>query len=138
MERHDVTLLKQLLLRVDSMNASLLYGSLGAEGIVGIDLHAEAFGYACHVAAHVAEGEDAEALALELCACLAVIEVAHGEDEQAKHQLCHGVRVLAGSVLHNHALLLGIGRVDAVVASTCTHHDLKLLGSIKHLGCDLV
>ena len=43
-ERHDVTLLKQLLLRVDSMNASLLYGSLEAEGNLGIDHHHKALG----------------------------------------------------------------------------------------------
>ena len=85
MEAHHIAGLEEFLLRGDGLHALGLDGLGGAVGIVGIDIHAESLGYTGHVAAHIAEGEQTESLAHELAARLAVVEVAHGIDQQSHH-----------------------------------------------------
>ena len=137
-ERHDLALLIQLLGR--SYGGDAIGGHhLGrAVGIVSIDVHAEALGDACHVAAYVAIGVDTEFLSLELAARGAIVEVAHGIYHHAKSQLGHGIGVLAGGVHHTYAMSRCGGEVYIVVACTGTHHDLELLGGIEHLGIDYI
>ena len=91
MQGNDVALLEECVLRVNRVHPGLLYRVLGAERVVGVNVHAEALGYARHVAPHVAEGQYAELLAHQLGAGLAVIEIAHGVHQQAEHELGHGV-----------------------------------------------
>ena len=74
-----------------NMNAGGLDDLGRAIGIVGIDLHAKAFGDAGNVAAYVSKGQDAELLSLELRARLAIEEVADGKDEQSEDEFGHGV-----------------------------------------------
>ena len=103
----------------------------GAEGVVGLDVHAESLGDAGHVAAYVAESEQTEGLALEFGARLAVVEVAHGIDEQAHHEFGHGVGVLARRVHGHHVVSRGGGQVDVVVTGTGAYDDFQLLGGGK-------
>ena len=120
------------------MHTGLLDDLCGAVGIVGIDIHTKALGDAGHVAADVAEGEDAQLLAHELGAALAVVEITDGHDEQTEDELGHGVGVLARRILGHHVVSRGGGEVDVVVAGTGADDDLQLLGSVEHLGVDLV
>ena len=138
MQGNDVASLEQLVLALGGMHPGSLYGVGGAECVVCRHLHAESLGDACHVASHVAEGEDAQFLALQLRTSLAVVEVAHGEHQQSEHQFGNGVGVLSGCVLSHHVVSRGCGEVDVVVAGACTHHDLQVLGCVEHLGVHLV
>ena len=137
-ERNHVAGLEELVLRVNSVNASLFDDILGAESVVGINLHAEAFGNASHVAANVTESQDTEFLAHELCTGLAVVEVSHGKNHHTEHEFGNGIGVLSGSVLHNNALVFGISGVDVVVAGTGTNNDFQVGGSVEHLRSNLV
>ena len=109
MQRHHVALLEERLLIGYGVNTGLLDDLGGAVGVEGVDLHAEALGDASHIATHVAEGEDSQFLAQQLRAALAVIETANCHHQQSKHQLGHGVGVLAGSVLGYHVVGGGSG-----------------------------
>ena len=138
MQRHDVTGLEQIVAVLGGMHALCLDLISRHKLVEGIDLHVEALGDTRHITTDVSEGEDTELLAFQLRACLAVEEVAHGIDEQSEDELCHRIGVLTGRVLHHDAFLLGISRIDRVVARTGTHHDLQLGSSIEHLLRDFV
>ena len=138
MERNHVALLEELVLAVNSFHSGSLDYACRAESIIGIHLHAEAFGYASHVASHVAESQDTELLAEQLRASLAVIEAADSHHQQSEHQFCNGIGVLSGSVLGHHAMSCGCCQVDVVISGTCTNHDFQLLCSIEHLAVYLV
>ena len=120
------------------MHASLFNGLCRAVGVVCAHLHAESLGNACHVAAHVSEGQNAQALAHQLASALAVVEVAHGIYQHAHHQFGHGVAVLSGSVHSHHVVGCGSLQVQVVESGTRTHHNLQVLGSVQHLGIHLV
>ena len=116
-------------------DAVLLHGFHGGgEGIIGIDVHAEALGDAGDVAAHVSVGVDTQLLAFQLRAGRAVIQVAGGHHHQAESQFGHGVGVLSGRV--HHADMMGGGRSEVyiVITCACTDNNLQLLGGVKDFG----
>ena len=137
-QRNDVAVLEESVLRVNCLNASSLNSLLRAESVVCINFHLEALSDASHVSTYVAESENTELLALQLATRLAVVEVAHAVNEQTEHELCHSIRVLTRCVLNNNVLLLSVSTVDIVVTGTGTYNDFKLLCSVKHLWCNLV
>ena len=52
---------------VDWLDAVGFHHLVGYKRVKGGNLHAETFGYACHVAAHLTVCVDAESLAFQLC-----------------------------------------------------------------------
>ena len=131
MERHVVVLAEEFLRGVEGLDAFALNLVVGHEHVEGGDVHAEALGDASHVAAYLAEGVDAEGLALEFGAGFAVVAVAGHEDEHAEYELGDGVGVLAGGVHDADAALGGGGQVDVIVAGAGTNDDFQL-GSGGH------
>ena len=137
-QRNDVAVLEESVLRVNCLNASSLNSLLRAESVVCINFHLEALSDASHVSTYVAESEDAELLALQLATRLAVVEVANAVNEQTEYEFSHSIRVLTRCVLNNNVLLFSVSTVDIVVTGTGTYNYLKLLCSVKHLWCNLV
>ncbi len=123
---------------VERLNACFGDDLLRAIGVEGRHVHAEAFGDAGDVAADLTEGVDAELLAFELAAALAVIAVAGHHDGHTEHEFGNGVGVLAGGVLNHYAMGCGSGEVDIVVAGACAHNDLEILGGVEYLVVDFV
>ena len=106
---------------------------VGAEGIVGIHLHAEALRNTRHIATHIAEGVDTQFLTLQLAAAGAVVEVTHGIYHHAQCQLGYGVGVLPGGVHRYHAVAARGCQIDVVVPCARAHYYLQLLRSVQHL-----
>ena len=138
MQRNDVAVLEESVLRVNCLNASCLDSLLRAESVVSVNFHFEALSDASHVSTYVAERENTKLLALQLATRLAIVEVAHAVNEQTEYELSHSIRVLTRCVLNNNVLLLSVSTIDIVVTSTGTYNNLKLLCSVEHLRCNLV
>ncbi len=139
MQGDDVAGLEESFLAGDGLGHGAGVDLLGAhEGVVGVDIHAEALGDAGHIASHVTEGEDTQLLALELGAALAVVEVADGIDEQTHDELSNGVAVLAGGVHGDDAAGGASLEVEVVVAGAGAHNDLQVLGVVDDLFGHLV
>ena len=138
MKRNDVASLEQLILRLHGVNTGSLNDISWAECIVGSYLHTEALGDASHVATHVTESQDTQLLALQLRACLAVVEITNGENQQTENQLGNGVGVLTRSILSHHVVSSSSSQVDIIITGTGANDDLEVLGSVEHLGISLV
>ena len=138
MERNNIASLEQSILAINSFYASSLNNLLRAECVVSINFHTEACSDASHVATYITESQDTELLALELCARLAIIEIAHSENQQSEYQFGNGVRILSRSVLCHH--LMGCSRleVDIIVACTCANYYFELLCCIEHLSVNFI
>ena len=123
---------------MERLDAGFFHHFVGAIGVESLDVHAETFGNAGNVAAYLAEGLDAEMLALELKARSACIHIAGGHHAHAEHKFRNGVGVLAGSIFGNNPIFGRGLEVDVVITSACTDHNFKVLGSIEHFGIDFV
>ena len=138
MERNNIASLEQSILAVNSFYASSLNNLLRAECVVSINFHTEACCDASHVATYITESQDTELLALELCACLAIIEIAHSENQQSEYQFGNGVRILSRSVLSHHLMGCSCLEVDIIVACTCANYYFELLCCVEHLSVDFI
>ena len=137
-EGNHIALLEEFHLACGSLHSGTLYCLSRAESVVCHHLHAEALGYACHVAANITEGQDAQLLAHQLSAAGSVVEVAHCHYEHAEHQFCHTVGILSGSVHCHHTGLCAGLKVKVVKTGTGADNNLQVLGSLHHLGVNLV
>ena len=138
MQRNDVALLEQCVLIGYGVNTGLLDDLCRAESIVGVNLHAKAFGNAGNIAANVTESKYTQFLAHQFSTGLAIVEVTYGEDKQTEDQLGHGIGILSWGVLGYDLVGSSGSQVDVVVAGTGTNNYLQLLGSVEHLGIYLV
>ena len=138
-ERNHVAGLEESFLVGDGFGHARLVDLVGGEEcIVGINIHAEAFGDAGDVASHVTEGEDAEFLAHEFGAGFSVIEVTDGVDEHAHDEFGNGVAVLAGGVHGNNAASGASLEVEVVVTGTSADDDFKVFGVVDDFFGNLV
>ena len=63
----------------------------GAVGVECAHIHAEALGYAGHIAAHLTECMDTERFILQFRAGGAVVHVAHSHHCHTEHKFGHGI-----------------------------------------------
>lgn len=138
MERHNVALLKELLLTLGSLYAGSLDDISRTEGIISHDVHAKALSYASHIATYIAEGEDTEFLTFEFGTCLTVIEIANGKDKESKHQFCHSIGILPWSILSHNIMRCSGCEVYVVIACTCANNYLEIICCCEHLSVSLV
>ncbi len=116
----------------------LVHRFVGDERVVGVNLHAEAFAVAGNELTHIAVGVDTEAFAVDFGTGAGGKPVAGHEDHQTDGEFRNGVGVLAGSVHYDDLACRSGSEVHVVVSRTRTNDDLEVLGSLDHLGRNLV
>ena len=134
MEGDDVAGREEFLLAGDSVYTFLLDDFGRREGVVSIDIHADALSDASYVAARVTVSEETKLLVLELSTRGAVEAVAYAEEEHSEDELSDSVSVLSRSVHHAYAVSGSGLEVYVVVAGTSADDDLELLSSVEDLG----
>ena len=134
MEGDDVAGREELLLAGDSVYTFLLDDFGRREGVVSIDIHAEALSDASYVAARVTVSQEAKLLILELSTRGAIEAVTYAEEEHSEDELSYSVSVLSRSVHHAYAVSGSGLEVYVIVASTSADDDLELLSSVEDLG----
>ncbi len=138
MQADHVTSLEEIVAAVHSMHPTLLDDVFRTIFVISIDVHIKALGNTGYIATDISEGQNAQFLAFQLRARLAIEEIADGEDKQAKDQFSHSVGVLSRSILNDNTFFLGISSVYGVITCTGSDNNLQVLGGVEHFFVDFI
>ena len=108
------------------------------ERVDGHNTHSQSLGLLADQTTHVAEGLDADLLALDLGSRGRSELVAGHIDHHRDGKLGDSVGVLSRSVHDDHVVRGRRGEVNVVITGSGTDNDLQLFRGVKHFGCDFV
>ena len=92
-----------------SINTIALDASHTMEEIVGVNIHAEAFGDACHFAGYIAVSQQSDAFAFEFTTNFSVKTMSNVKEQISKNKFGNGIGILARGVHHHNVVSCGSG-----------------------------